>query len=839
MKIDGVRLNRGVKVRFAGAVLSQIAGTSAGSDRLRIGWYLLADDVHSASARYRCYHFARVLKRDFESHYFTKFAELKAAIPDLDAIVIVKRLDRSVFDVVALARTFERPLFLDLCDDLASIEYPSREEVGLGITALAAAAPALDGITVPSALMAERIEAYLADCGVTGPRCHVIPDIAETRDLYAATETFITGKPSSLLTSANPSPHEIPENVVKRIVWFGNFGAAHSNFGMFSLKSRMKALRQFHATCPLELVIISNSRPVYEALVADCGFPTRYVKWSPSAVYAELERADAALLTTGDDAFCSVKSSNRVIQALATGLPVIADRSEALAEFEEIVFSGSMARCLEACIGPDSAPERAKRQALAARLLTRYAPERLGLIWSELLQAAIGKRVLARSRRSDLTPLLLVSPGDTVADVETAVRALNTSHGSGYRLLVSTEALSKTPALAKPVNRAKALPRFYSGELRGIEALVWRCSAVLLGNRLSNGAKAVADVARRLGREVLDHDAAALLSPVPSAQAKRPPPSTQCPGPNAPHFDPDGSCEWAFVVHSNARGWILDAICQEIGSRQSGSWQVVDHVRPPPPARNVFFSHFSLLEIFDQKYPESLKDSRVFLWYTHPRNETALSIARSLELFARTTRVIFTCEDNRRLWVARGLSVEKTAVVLGAADPLLFAPHQRGNGVVGLSSSFYERKNPDLLLDVVKALPHRQFTLLGRNWNRYARFEELRLQNNFHYTSAGYRDYPRIYSTFDVFLSLSSLEGGPIPLVEAMMCNAIPVASRTGFAPDLIEHGQNGYIFDIDAGAEQVAALIEQAYANPADVRATVERYSWDRFSADIVALAE
>jgi glycosyltransferase involved in cell wall biosynthesis len=213
-------------------------------------------------------------------------------------------------------------------------------------------------------------------------------------------------------------------------------------------------------------------------------------------------------------------------------------------------------------------------------------------------------------------------------------------------------------------------------------------------------------------------------------------------------------------------------------------------------------------------------------------------VAQLLLTFEKVTKVIFACESNRQIWVNRGLPEDKTAVVLGAADPELFRFHERGNGQIGLSSSFYERKNPDSLLEVIKLLPHRDFLLLGRKWNQYALFEEMKALPNFTYVRAPYRDYPDIYSTFDVFLSMSSLEGGPIPLIEAMMSNAVPVASRTGFAPDLIRHGKNGFIFDLDASPERIAKLIEAAFDLHANVRKTVERYSWENFSAAIVGLA-
>jgi hypothetical protein len=87
-----------------------------------------------------------------------------------------------------------------------------------------------------------------------------------------------------------------------------------------------------------------------------------------------------------------------------------------------------------------------------------------------------------------------------------------------------------------------------------------------------------------------------------------------------------------------------------------------------------------------------------------------------------------------------------------------------------------------------------------------------------------------------VFVSASELEGGPIPLLEAMMSNAVPVASRTGFAPDIIEHGRNGFIFDVGATAETVAPLIEQAFGIDCDVHDTVRHCSWDHFAANVGA---
>jgi glycosyltransferase involved in cell wall biosynthesis len=113
-------------------------------------------------------------------------------------------------------------------------------------------------------------------------------------------------------------------------------------------------------------------------------------------------------------------------------------------------------------------------------------------------------------------------------------------------------------------------------------------------------------------------------------------------------------------------------------------------------------------------------------------------------------------------------------------------------------------------------------------------FEKLQRLPNFAYNEGGYEDYPAFYNQLDVFVSLSELEGGPIPILESMMSNVVPVATRTGFAPDVIRHGENGFLCDIHASIDHVNSLIDKALELDADVRSTVLQYTWKNFSKQI-----
>lgn len=801
----------------------------------RLGWFVQSLDIDAASVRYRCFHFARVLAPAFESHYFTSLAEAKEALPRLDALIVIKRIDPAVVELVAESRSFGVPVFLDLCDDLMAPSY-AKNETGVNLVHFLGIAPLVVGITVPTAEMADRVDDYAKDQGLADMPVHVIPDIAETWEIYRATSRVVTGEHLPPI----PEPDSALDGLgLKQVLWFGNYGGSHSNFGIFSLKNTLKALRVVNADIPLELVVVSNNEPVYRALVHDCGFPTRYIPWSATAVYSQLRTADVALLTSGDDDFCAIKSSNRVLQALAAGVPVISPKSASLAELEDSIVSGRIETSLRLCLGPARDRVVPPRLTAAQRVLARYTPDRLGGIWARLLTDAMADADPSAWKSGKA--LFVMEPGDDVATAKALLSTAKKLPDLEYDLLVSTELLEQQPEFTSVPRMSRSIPRFFSGKLKRAQNLLLGRSALVVERPSAPIASSLAAAAARAGTRVMTGEEAAggaLERLVKKTQDESAPESSIRAGPYHEHANPDGSVDWAFVIHQNARGWILDAICREIGSRQPASWQVCYHPEPSPPARNLFFSHYLLLESYLDRHAVRLKDAKVFVWYTHPREEDPVTVAKQLLAFENVTKVIFACESNRQVWLERGLPEEKTAVVLGAADPKLFRFHERGSGAVGLSSSFYERKNPDVLMEVIKLLPHRQFVLLGRKWNQYALFEEMKALANFTYLSPPYGDYPDHYATFDVFLSMSTLEAGPIPLVEAMMSNAVPVASRTGFAPDLICHGENGFIFDVDAPAERIAELIEEAFALPTNVRETVERYDWDHFSAEIVQLA-
>ncbi|MDA0895181.1 MAG: glycosyltransferase family 4 protein [Proteobacteria bacterium] len=287
---------------------------------------------------------------------------------------------------------------------------------------------------------------------------------------------------------------------------------------------------------------------------------------------------------------------------------------------------------------------------------------------------------------------------------------------------------------------------------------------------------------------------------------------------------------------SQAEGWILDAICKEMGERLSS--HKIAYCRSGetiPLSHRYFFSHY-MFYLRAVSAGSAIFAGRSFVYATHlePRKH-AVSTRALARLLGCVDGVICMNSGLRQELAHNGVPFEKMKVVVGAANSDIYRPHIRQeDGIVGFCSAYYERKSPDLVFDIVRRLPHRRFVLLGKGWHAYTRFKELSSQSNFEYVETAYTNYANFYAQMSVFVSVSQLEGGPIPLVEAMMSNVVPVASRTGFAPDIIKSGENGFLFDVGAPASLICEMIEQAFGLSVAVSESVRHFNWDTFTETI-----
>ncbi len=288
-----------------------------------------------------------------------------------------------------------------------------------------------------------------------------------------------------------------------------------------------------------------------------------------------------------------------------------------------------------------------------------------------------------------------------------------------------------------------------------------------------------------------------------------------------------------FYIPDKSKGWILEAACREIAQRLEVPYAFCGDHKLLPWANAYFFSHYHFY-LSALRVNPWLVDRHCVVWFTHPKESDIGGEATVQAL--RNATVVTMCSKWRDFLLSLGLDAAQVKTVIGAADPDFFQPHQRGRGKVGFCSAYYERKDPDRIFNIVQGLSQFDFVLLGRNWEQYPRFPELLRMKNFEYREANYAEYPAFYDELDVFISPSRLEGGPIPLLESMMSNVVPVASDTGFAPDVIQHGTNGFLYSTEeTDIDVIGQLVHQAMQSEANVRETVLQYSWDAYDKQYI----
>lgn len=111
-------------------------------------------------------------------------------------------------------------------------------------------------------------------------------------------------------------------------------------------------------------------------------------------------------------------------------------------------------------------------------------------------------------------------------------------------------------------------------------------------------------------------------------------------------------------------------------------------------------------------------------------------------------------------------------------------------------------KGPDIFLQVVERLrtrfPELHVVLSGpaRGYVKQG-LDALKIPYRHDYVA----DYPqlwRLYHALDVYIVTSRQEGGPKAVLESMACGVPLVSTRAGQAMDLVRHGVNGWLADVD-----------------------------------------
>jgi glycosyltransferase involved in cell wall biosynthesis len=226
------------------------------------------------------------------------------------------------------------------------------------------------------------------------------------------------------------------------------------------------------------------------------------------------------------------------------------------------------------------------------------------------------------------------------------------------------------------------------------------------------------------------------------------------------------------------------------------------------------------------------RGAKALVLFTHPGHRARRWPAVVWAL-NRSTRVLSMSSVHARSLRRAGVSGRRLRVEIPGVDEQAFSSHERtGENAVLVSSAYYPRKAGEKWVEIARLLPDRQFVVVGRGWGASPLGGAIDALHNVRLLDdVPYAEYAAIYAGCDVYLSTSVLEGGPMPLLEAMMSNLVPVVSATGFAPDVVQHGTSGFLYPVRTRPAAIVPLIEAAFRSTADARAAVAHLTPKRYA--------
>ncbi len=163
---------------------------------------------------------------------------------------------------------------------------------------------------------------------------------------------------------------------------------------------------------------------------------------------------------------------------------------------------------------------------------------------------------------------------------------------------------------------------------------------------------------------------------------------------------------------------------------------------------------------------------------------------QALVPFGVDTKTFHPPQEETRLKVRQTLRFSKDAFVLGFSSRRI--------------SNMDDRKGVICFLQALKSLhqrlPNLAILIIGPGWHTLAK--DIR-QEGIPCTQAPYEmthgQVAKFYSAMDLFWVTSRIEGGPVPLLEAMASSIPCISTPVGAALDLIHDGKNGFIISIDS----------------------------------------
>lgn len=282
-----------------------------------------------------------------------------------------------------------------------------------------------------------------------------------------------------------------------------------------------------------------------------------------------------------------------------------------------------------------------------------------------------------------------------------------------------------------------------------------------------------------------------------------------------------------IILSKGTENWILGAISRDLKKMHGGRILFFPNRKKQliTKLKYIFFIPRGTLMILHQdiflKMIENKKKTSncdVTVFYTHHGSAEPDKLT-NLKVLRKATKVIVCSLEIKKFLVQFvGSDFEnKIHVVLGGADVSRFKSvnANRDPSKVIFVSNLTGRKRPDLIVRTVKENSDFFFTLHGKNWLGSIFLDQLKTLPNFRYIDFDFQKANEIYNQSSVFMSLSDLEGAPMPALESLAAGCKVILTNTGFSQELSNISKSVVVIPINPSSIDVKNSLRMIQDSP------------------------
>ena len=179
-------------------------------------------------------------------------------------------------------------------------------------------------------------------------------------------------------------------------------------------------------------------------------------------------------------------------------------------------------------------------------------------------------------------------------------------------------------------------------------------------------------------------------------------------------------------------------------------------------------------------------------------------------------RIMVICSQYQAQIVQMGVPASKLCKIYNGADTDEFLSKDRiaARKALGLpqdglligfagkfSSNHNDRKGIDIFTKVIKMIPPElqatvRFVITGPGWADIRHNLSIKADRIHYLSFIDRNNMPDFYNSLDIYLVTARVEGGPMPVIEAMSCGIPVISTPVGMVPDFIRNNVNGIMID-------------------------------------------